>query len=92
MQKKTKSISLRIEPKISHELEFIRKFLNLNLSRSIEESIHAKYLQLKDLKERKTPIEILNESRFVGCLELSEDQSTHYKTVNLEVIRKKHGL
>lgn len=91
MPKGKQNISLRLDPELAYELAFLRKSLNLDLSKTIKEAIHSKYLQIKEDQGGKTPADILAEVGFVGAFEASPDSSVEYKQVYLKSLRNKHG-
>lgn len=73
-------INTQIDPVTTDKLTYIQQQTNQPLSDILRDAIDSYYQKLKH-QHKKTPLEILEESGFIGCCDLESDLSTNYKQV-----------
>ncbi|MBI4411789.1 MAG: CopG family transcriptional regulator [Deltaproteobacteria bacterium] len=82
-------INARIDDELASKVVFLEKETGLSLTGLIKKSLTLFYQQ--NQKAPGNPLDILEETGFIGCAKGGRNLSTDYKKHLLKGISKKHG-
>lgn len=89
---KTRIITARINAHINTEIEFLKSSLRLpNVTSVLTYAIHTLYESVKKEEDKKSSLEMFEESGLLGCMEGASDLSVNYKDELSSIIAKKHS-
>lgn len=72
-------INTQLNENTAAKLAHLQQMTNQDLEEVLQQVIDLYYQQLQTLP--KTPMEILQENGFIGCIQAEPDLSTNYKSI-----------
>lgn len=82
------NVNAQINDDIADKISFIQAQTKQDLSEILKKAIELYYQTLQT--PQKTPLQILEESGFIGCSSAESDLSINYKQVLTEELNKKY--
>ncbi len=81
-------VNTQISRDTENKINFIQSQTKQDLSEILKNAIELYYQTLQT--PQKTPLQILEESGFIGCASIESDLSINYKKVLTEELNKKY--
>lgn len=82
------NINTQLNESVAAKLAHLQQMTNQNLEEILQQAIDVYYQQFQT--QSKTPLEILQDNGFIGCIQAEADLSANYKPIVQKLVQERN--